>query len=98
MEQPRGPRLPGAPGPGGPPGCGPGGPGGGMPGGCGPPGVQNRRMNAIKQNHPKDMMGQKMGESADTCSTEPLGPEFSDSLIMYTLVKIFHIHRSSDSE
>ncbi|XP_046397083.1 potassium voltage-gated channel protein Shaw [Ischnura elegans] len=35
VEQPRGPRLPGA---------------------------QNRRMNAIKQNHPKDSMGPKMGE------------------------------------
>lgn len=63
MEQPRGPRLPGASGQGGPQGCGTGGPGGVMPAGCGPPGgVQNRRMNAIKQNHPKDMMGQKMGE------------------------------------
>ena len=77
VEQPRGPRLPGAAGPGGPPGCGPVGPGGGMPGGCGPPGVQNRRINAIKHNHPKDVMGQKMGESADTCSTEPLGPDVS---------------------
>jgi len=77
VEQPRGPRLPGVPGPGIPPGCGPGGPGGGMPGGCAPPGAQNRRMNAIKQNHPKDMMSQKMGESADTRSVEmrPLGPD-----------------------
>ncbi|XP_021915556.1 potassium voltage-gated channel protein Shaw isoform X1 [Zootermopsis nevadensis] len=61
VEQPRGPRLPGASGQGGPQGCGTGGPGGVMPAGCGPPGgVQNRRMNAIKQNHPKDMMGQKI--------------------------------------
>lgn len=96
VEQPRGPRLPGAPGAGGPPGCGPGGPGGGMPGGCGPPGVQNRRMNAIKQNHPKDMMGQKMGESADTRSTElrPLGPDvILIRWLLYYLITLFHLPR-----
>nr|CAD7460526.1 unnamed protein product [Timema tahoe] len=65
VEQPRGPRLPGAPtGPGGGPApCGPG--AGGMQGagGCGGggPAPQNRRMNAIKTNHPKDMMGPRMG-------------------------------------
>lgn len=48
VEPTRGPRLPGQ----GPtPGCPTGGPCGGVPG------VQNRRMNAIKSNHPKDMMG-----------------------------------------
>nr|CAD7194046.1 unnamed protein product [Timema douglasi] len=65
VEQPRGPRLPGAPtGPGGGPApCGPG--AGGMQGaggcGVGGPAPQNRRMNAIKTNHPKDMMGPRMG-------------------------------------
>nr|CAD7444843.1 unnamed protein product [Timema bartmani] len=64
VEQPRGPRLPGAPtGPGRPAPCGPG--AGGMQGagGCGGggPAPQNRRMNAIKTNHPKDMMGPRMG-------------------------------------
>ncbi|XP_063386606.1 potassium voltage-gated channel protein Shaw isoform X1 [Cydia fagiglandana] len=45
-------RAPGAPGV---PGC----PGGAMPPGMGPQAV-NRRMNAIKTNHPKDIMGPNM--------------------------------------
>lgn len=49
VEQPRGPRA----------GIGP--PVGGPPA-VGSVAVQNRRMNAIKQNHPKDFMGPKMGE------------------------------------
>ncbi|KAJ1522001.1 hypothetical protein ONE63_002323 [Megalurothrips usitatus] len=68
-------RLPGQAGPPGGPGCpsggGGGGPGGGGGGpGCrgggdpmhggGPPMAQNRRMNAIKSNHPKDAMGGMM--------------------------------------
>lgn len=49
VEPTRGPRLPGqTPNQ----GC----PGGPCGGGMGVP-VQNRRMNAIKSNHPKDMMG-----------------------------------------
>ncbi|KAG8282407.1 hypothetical protein J6590_037777 [Homalodisca vitripennis] len=62
VEQPRGPRLPGqapTPGQGGCPGA-PGGPGTTPTGG--PVSVQNRRMNAIKANHPKDIMGPKMGK------------------------------------
>ncbi|XP_019881844.1 potassium voltage-gated channel protein Shaw isoform X1 [Aethina tumida] len=47
VEPTRGPRLPGQ----GPPGAGPP----GMP--QGPAAAQNRRMNAIKSNHPKDMIG-----------------------------------------
>jgi potassium voltage-gated channel Shaw-related subfamily C protein len=90
VEQPRGPRLPGAPGQGGPPGCGPAVPGGGMPAGCGPPGVQNRRMNAIKQNHPKDMMGQKMGESVDTRRTE-LGPTGPDVIPNSLVVVLYYL-------
>ena len=67
-------RLPGQAGPpGSAPGCpgsGPGG-GGGVGGGpgcraggdpMGPPVAQNRRMNAIKSNHPKDAMGGMMGK------------------------------------
>ncbi|XP_073985893.1 potassium voltage-gated channel protein Shaw-like isoform X2 [Rhodnius prolixus] len=57
VEQPRAPRLPGP--------CGGG--GGGVPGaqpagGCPPPAIsaQNRRMNAIKANHPKDAVPPKM--------------------------------------
>ncbi|GJQ80087.1 putative voltage-gated potassium channel [Trypoxylus dichotomus] len=56
VEPTRGPRLPGQT-PSGPPGgpqCGP----------MGGPNAQNRRMNAIKSNHPKDLMGapgQKIG-------------------------------------
>ncbi|XP_047992848.1 potassium voltage-gated channel protein Shaw isoform X2 [Leguminivora glycinivorella] len=45
-------RTPGAPGV-------PGGPGGALPPGMGPQAV-NRRMNAIKTNHPKDIMGPNM--------------------------------------
>ncbi|XP_054265700.1 potassium voltage-gated channel protein Shaw-like [Macrosteles quadrilineatus] len=58
VEQPRGPRLPGQAAT---PAGGPGGPGipGTTPTG-GPVSVQNRRMNAIKANHPKDIMGPKM--------------------------------------
>ncbi|KAI4456411.1 voltage-gated potassium channel [Holotrichia oblita] len=57
VEPTRGPRLPGQT-PSGPPGapqCGP----------MGGPNAQNRRMNAIKSNHPKDLMGapgQKIGK------------------------------------
>ena len=68
----QGPPPPGAPGcQGGGPGCerGQGGPGGAAMGaGCGGQGggggamPQNRRMNAIKSNHPKDMMGPIMGK------------------------------------
>lgn len=71
VEQPR-VRIPGVPTTGipggGMPGCGqqvallpPGGCGGG--GGGGPPGAQNRRMNAIKTNHPKDPFATKAGKS-----------------------------------
>lgn len=55
-------------GPGGPAGSLSGGPGGGGGGAGGPgqpgggaPAQQNRRMNAIKANHPKEMMTAKMG-------------------------------------
>ncbi|XP_071451852.1 potassium voltage-gated channel protein Shaw [Hetaerina americana] len=85
VEQPRGPRLPGAPVPGAPgvPGGhppvghgGPGCPGAGMGGpnapGTGGVGPQNRRMNAIKQNHPKDSMGPKMG-MGDSMNLNPNG-------------------------
>ncbi|KAH0810230.1 hypothetical protein GEV33_012561 [Tenebrio molitor] len=46
VEPTRGPRLPGQAPPSGPPG-----------GPMGPAAAQNRRMNAVKSNHPKDMMG-----------------------------------------
>lgn len=48
--------LPGTPGAPGAPGGGP------MPPGMGGPQAVNRRMNAIKTNHPKDMMGPNMGK------------------------------------
>lgn len=68
VEQPR-TRAPGVPNSGAPGG---GGPGCGQqtallpPGGCGgggPIGAQNRRMNAIKTNHPKDPFATKAGKS-----------------------------------
>lgn len=78
IEPVRGPRLPGqTPGPGCPGSGQPGGPGGpsgpGGPGGGagGPNSAVNRRMNAIKSNHPKDMMiaPQKIGALSVSLAT-----------------------------
>ncbi|XP_018575194.1 potassium voltage-gated channel protein Shaw [Anoplophora glabripennis] len=65
VEPTRGPRIPGT----GPTGAQPGGP-------QGPTAAQNRRMNAIKSNHPKDMLGAplpKMGLLGVTTSLNPNG-------------------------
>lgn len=43
----------------------PGGQAGPLAPGMGPQAV-NRRMNAIKTNHPKDMMGPNMGKKVDS--------------------------------
>ncbi|XP_046409666.1 potassium voltage-gated channel protein Shaw isoform X1 [Neodiprion pinetum] len=85
VEQPR-VRAPGAPPTGGPgggvPGCGqqaallpPGGCGGG-----GPPGVQNRRMNAIKTNHPKDPFATKADEGRRNSNLRTNGTKTSGDL------------------
>ncbi|XP_077287369.1 potassium voltage-gated channel shaker cognate w [Arctopsyche grandis] len=91
VEQPRGPRLPGQAGPGGTAGSLSGAPGqGGPPAGAGAPAAQNRRMNAIKSNHPKEMMGAKLGQWVGiTATLSPNGLDMNPALAMMKATQCF---------